>query len=192
MHVDGPAADHMRDHVILCHRLGALGDDLVAVSEHRDRVGYFQDVVEKMGNEDDALAVFPDLPAERRTGVRLPAATSADVGSSRMMIWAPENRTRDNSTSCWIPTGSEPMRVSRIHGKTQAGNQPFRIPIHPGASRRYRAPFSVDGPERRSRRRSGRAQSTVPDEPSRCPRPEHRAQSGKWTRLAVDARISPS
>ena len=36
---------------------------------------------------------------------------SADVGSSRMMICAPENSTRESSTSCCRPTGSEPMVV---------------------------------------------------------------------------------
>ena len=38
-------------------------------------------------------------------------SSSAAVGSSRMMICAPENSTRESSTSCCRPTGREPMVV---------------------------------------------------------------------------------
>ena len=36
---------------------------------------------------------------------------NAEVGSSRIMMRAPENSTRDSSTSCWTPIGKSPRRA---------------------------------------------------------------------------------
>ena len=81
---------------------------------------------------------------------------SAEVGSSRMMMRAPENRTRLISTSCWMPIGNEPIAGARIDVDAEAA-QVFVAPRGTsGANRRRRAAPSAAGREGRSPPPSGR------------------------------------
>ena len=101
-----------------CRPVG-LGDDAAAVAEDRDRVGDRQHVVEEMRDEDDAAAAGaqPRSTSNRRS---TSGGDSAEVGSSRMMMRAPENSTRASSISCCRPIGSEPMRALRIDVDAEA------------------------------------------------------------------------
>ena len=103
-----------------CRRGGRLGGDLPAVAEDRDGVGDAQDVVEEVRDEDDAAAAVaqPRSTANRRS---TSGGDSAEVGSSRMMMRAPENSTRAISISCCRPIGRSPMPRHRIDVDAEVG-----------------------------------------------------------------------
>ena len=73
--------------------------------------GDLQNVVEEMRDEDDAAAAL--RAASRRTpnSRSISGGDKAEVGSSRMMMRAPENSTRESSTSCCTPIGKSPSRA---------------------------------------------------------------------------------
>jgi hypothetical protein len=62
VHALGAAPDHVRDDEILGEVLRVLGDDLVAVAEHRHPVRNVQHVVEEVRDEDDGAAFGAQPP----------------------------------------------------------------------------------------------------------------------------------
>ena len=66
----------------------------------------------------------------------------AEVGSSRMMMRAPENSTRDSSTNCCKPDGQRAHAGGRIDVEAEAGQELLRLAVHAapidGAGRGHR------------------------------------------------------
>ena len=116
---------------------------------------------------------------------------SAEVGSSRMMMRAPENSTRESSTSCCKPSGSAPIgvrgstampRLSRCSARAA----PHRAPVHQAEPvERLDAHVDVLRDAQRAARR------TAPDAPCRSPRRARRA-ARRSARARPSSRISPS
>ena len=96
----------------LSMRATALVGHLAAIAEHRDGVRNMRRMSSrkcemKMTLRPLALEGAQDAEQDCSTS----GGDSAEVGSSRMMMRAPENSTRANSINCCRPIGREPMRV---------------------------------------------------------------------------------
>ena len=107
---------------------------------------------------------------------------SAEVGSSRMMMRAPENSTRAISTSCCTPIARSRMR------RRGSISTPRRASCSTGLARscdaiaRNRTDPSAGCRERRSRPPKDRAPRSTPGEPWRCQPRAHRVPTGTGSR----------
>ena len=103
---------------------------------------------------------------------------SAEVGSSRMMMRAPEKSTRAISISCCRPIGRSPMRLVRIDIDAERGELLARGPRHVAPPydaetvRRLVAEEDVLGDA------SDQARCSAPDAPCRCRQRGRRGPSG--------------
>ena len=156
------------------------------------RVGDRQHVVEEVRDEDDAAAARRAAGAARANRRSTSGGDSAEVGSSRMMMRAPENSTRASSISCCRPIGSAPMRRARIDVDAEARRGArARLARHARASRRCRAALTGCLPriDVLGDRQVGHDRS-APDAPCRCRRPARRAAERKCTGRPSSAHLA--
>ena len=78
--------------------------DQPAVAQHRDAVGDLEDLVEEMGDEDDAEAAALQLAHHRRTASRTSCASRLAVGSSRISTLPDSSTARAMAMICWMAT----------------------------------------------------------------------------------------
>ena len=130
MHVNGAAPDHVGDHRILGERGGGFGDNLLAVAEHRDRIGNFQHIVEEVRNENDAAAIRPDLPQHvkqplhlRRRQRRGGLVKDNDAGSRKQNARKFHQLLQAHRQRTHAGLG--------INIKAEAGNEPCRFLVDP-------------------------------------------------------------